>query len=235
MAIPLLNNTPTYELIVPSTKSRVLFRPFLVREQKILLIAAESQDKRQIMQAILELVQTCVKDISVNDLTTFDVDYIFTQIRAKSVGEKVELKVSCEECETANDIELNLEEVNIECENTEKIVKITDTISVKLKYPEYSTLLNSKKFFSAENNADIVMDIIFACISSIMTEDENINVRDEPREDLENFVESMTAEQFESISTFAQSMPTLKHTINFDCMNCNHHNERTLEGVDDFF
>lgn len=236
MALPSLNAAPKYELTVPSTKKKIRFRPFLVKEQKILLLAYESQDKRQIIQAIMDTVKTCTDDaVNVYDLTTFDVDYIFTQIRAKSVGEKVDLQIGCTSCEQANDVQVNLEEIKIECDKGSEVIKLTDQVSIKVKYPDYDRFINHSNIFDVESASEMIMEIIISSIDSIMTEDENIPAADESREELMNFIESMNAQQFEQVSKFVENMPVMKHEVKFKCINCGEENTRVLQGIDDFF
>lgn len=235
MALPLLNTAPKYELTIPSTKEKIRVRPFLVKEQKVLMIAYESQDKRQIIQAILDTVAACAEGVEPSKLTTFDIDYLFTQIRAKSVGEKVDLKINCSECGTGNDIQVVLDEIKIEQGVDSEVIQITDEISVRLKYPSYGDFLKNSKFFESETQSEVIMELMLACIHSIMTEEENILAKDEPREELVKFVDSMTAEQFEKVSTFVQNMPVLNHTVKYDCVSCGENNERVLQGIDDFF
>ena len=236
MALPSLNAAPKYELTVPSTKKKIRFRPFLVKEQKILLLAYESQDKKQIIQAIIDTVKSCTDDeINVYDLTTFDVDYIFTQIRAKSVGEKVDLQIACSSCEQANDVQVNLEDIQIECDKESEVIKLTDQVSVKVKYPDYDRFINHSNIFDAQSASEMVMEIIIASIDSIMTEEENIPAVNESKEELVNFVESMNSEQFEKINQFVENMPVMKHEVNFKCISCGEDNTRVLQGIDDFF
>jgi len=236
MALPKLNATPSYEVRVPSSGEILKFRPFLVKEQKILLIASESKDRRQIIRAMLDTIQNCIEeDIDVTKLTTFDVDYMFMQMRAKSVGEKVKLNLPCSDCEAVSDAEINLEDVTMNVEETERTVPITDQISVKLSYPTYFRFIKDNILENAESQSEILMEIIISCIDAIITEDEMINARDESREELMKFVESMTAGQFEDISQFVQNIPVLSHTLEFDCVGCGKHNEFKLEGLEDFF
>lgn len=235
MALPVLNVSPKYELTVPSTKKKVKFRPFLVKEQKVLLIAYESQDKKQILQAIIDTIKACVEGLENDELATFDVDYLFTQIRAKSVGEKVNVEIACEHCGILNPVEINLEDVKIEVEESSKVVKINDEISLKLKYPNYSQFLANQNFFEATSQSEMLMEIVYSCIESIMTEEENIRVIDEPREEIEKFVESLSSKQFEEISAFVQAMPQLKHQVDINCSSCGKESIRILEGIDDFF
>ena len=235
MALPQLNTSPKYQLKVPSTGKTARYRPFLVKEQKVLLIAYESQDKRAIIQSMLDTIGSCVEDVDLRKLTTFDIDYIFTQIRAKSVGEQVELNMQCTECETNNEVKVNLEDVQIEVKKQDMSVNITDDITVKLKYPDYSFFIRNPKILNSESQADVLVDIIISCIDAVQTKEESINIADEPREEVERFIESLTSAQFEKISKFVKDLPKLKHEVKFTCANCQHENTRTLEGLEDFF
>ena len=160
MALPKLNNdTPTYELIIPSTKKSVRFRPFLVKEQKNLLIAMESKDAKQILNSMLSCLDSCVEGINTNDLATFDVDYMFTQIRSKSVGEISEIMTNCANCNHQNKVSVDLSKIDMNAESVkETIIPITDKISVKMKYPTYKDMMENEKLFSDEAN---VVDVIF--------------------------------------------------------------------------
>jgi len=234
MALPSLNATPSYELTVPSTKQKLKFRPFLVKEQKILMLAYESQDKKQIIGAMLDTIKSCIDGVDVAKLTTFDVDYIFTQLRAKSVGEKIELNIPCEECGTKNLVEINVESIGIEIEETEKVVELTPEISVKLKYPSYYDFMNTLDIDN-KTQTETIMDIIIACMDSVMTEEENISLRDESKEEIVKFIDSMSTQQFELVSQFVQDMPQMEHTLNIKCISCEHEQETVLRGLDDFF
>lgn len=236
MALPKLTVTPSYELVVPSTQETVRFRPFLVKEQKILLIASESQDRKQIIRAMLDTIQSCVEeDIDITKLTTFDVDYMFMQMRAKSVGEKINVNLHCSNCETTNEVEINLEDVKLEVKESEKTVQVTDNVSVKLSYPTYFRFIKDNILENADTQSEVLMEIIVSCIDAVITEEEYINAKDETREELFQFVESMTADQFEEISGFVQNIPVLRHEVQYTCKECNTHNEFNLEGLEDFF
>ena len=235
MALPVLNEVPKYELTIPSTQEKVLFRPFLVKEQKILLLAYESKNRKQIVQAMLDTIGACAQTVDVMKLSTFDVDYIFTQIRAKSVGEKVELNVSCTECNTPNQTTVNLEEIVVDIPDRNMTVPITNEISIKLKYPNYGYYMASSTFFEIETQSEMMTEIAISCLDSVMTEEENISIKDESKEEITKFIESLTSSQFEKISNFVQNLPTLKHTIHYNCINCGVENNKELEGLDDFF
>lgn len=233
MALPSLNAAPSYELTIPSTGKKIKFRPFLVKEQKILMLAYESQDKKQIINAMLDTIDACIEDINCRTLTTSDVDYIFTQLRAKSVGEKIELNIACKECETKNPVTVNVEEVEISGDSKEKIVQLNETYSVKLKYPTYTDFMAN--IAEDKSETDTIMDIIVTCLDSIMTEEEIVSLKDETKEEVMSFVESMNTKQFEMITEFVQNIPQLKYTSNFKCVNCGSEQEFTLQGLDDFF
>ena len=236
MALPKLNSAPKYALTIPSTGQEIYFRPFLVKEQKVLLIAYESKDRRQIVKAILDTVEACVEtEIDSRLLTTFDVDYLFTQIRAKSVGEKVDLKVKCTHCEHFNDVQVNLEEIQVPEVEGSRVVELNEEISIKLQYPSYFQFIQNPKILESESDTETVMEVIIACMESIQTEEENILLKDESRDEIVRFLDSMTSEQFEKISTFVQQMPAMKKDIDFTCVSCDETTEVVLQGIDDFF
>lgn len=234
MALPSLNATPSYELTIPSTKKKYNYRPFLVKEQKILMLAYESKDKKQVINAMLDTVKSCIPEIDVKVLTTSDVDYIFTQLRAKSVGEKIELNIPCNNCSTQNPISVNVEEVKVNGDNAEKIIELTDKISVKLKYPTYFDFMSGMNLDS-ESQTETLMEIIISCLDSIMTEEENMLIRDEPKEEVIRFIESMNSQQFELISEFVQNIPQIEYNNKFKCISCGEEQEIKLQGLDDFF
>jgi hypothetical protein len=238
MALPKLNNdNPVYEMIVPSTKKTVKFRPFLVKEQKNLLIALEAQDGKQMLNAMLSCLESCVSDVNVKELATFDIDYMFTMVRSKSVGETSMITSSCNECEHENKISIDLSKIEMDTNNIiSSTIPINDQISVKMKYPTYEDMMNNEKIFDDDSRVvDVLFETIITCIHSVQTEEENIMVKDEPREEVERFISSLTNEQLNKITAFVDSMPTLSHMIEYNCENCNTHNQVELKGLQDFF
>lgn len=237
MALPQLDVAPKYELTIPSNKQKVQFRPFLVKEQKVLMLAYESQDKRQIVAGMIDILNNCIDgDIDVGTLPTYDIDYMFTQIRAKSVGEKIDLSIRCPACSAENPISVDLDSVKIEVNEPTKIVKLTDQISIKLRYPDYKTFLSNEKLFDENSSqTDVVFQIAATCIESIMTEEDNISAKDEPIEDIIQFIESMNADQFMEISNFVQEMPIMSHDVDIKCHSCGNDFKQELRGLDDFF
>lgn len=235
MALPQLNSAPSYRITIPSLGKQTTFRPFLVKEQKALLIAYETQDKTDIVRAITRTIHACIEEPIEETLTTFDVDYLFTQIRAKSVGEVVDLSIKCEECNMANDIAIELDDVKMTQEVQDNIIQLTDDVSLKMRYPSYDDFIQNEKLLNTESMTESMMELITVCLDSVLTEEERFSIKDESREDVVNFIDSMTSDQFERVTEFVQNMPAVSKDIEFTCAGCKHENNRTLRGMDDFF
>jgi hypothetical protein len=236
MALPRLNDIPQYELVIPSSGETVNYRPFLVKEQKVLLIAYESKDQRQIINAIMNCIASCLQeDIDVSKLSTFDADYIFTKIRSKSVGEKITVTAKCEECEHRSDAEIDLEKIQLLGDTKPSNIKITNEIDLKMKYPSYRDFISNEKLMAEEMSTASVFEMLTSCIESVMTEEENISLKDEPKEEIERFINSLTGEQFATVRGFVESMPKIILDFEFTCEACNKVNQHRLEGLQDFF
>jgi len=231
MTLPLLNDTPKYELKIPSTGKKVKYRPYLVKEEKILLMANESKDKQTILEAVVDTIRACTNNkINTKDLATFDLEYIFLKLRAKSVGENVTLYLPCseKECKQRNEVLVNLDEVQCPVsEDTETIIKITDDISVEMKYPTFAQV--------GDDASDAGFNMIASCIKAILTNEEKILLEDESPKEVQSFLESMTRVQFDSISNWVQNLPQVEYTIEFDCTSCGEHNEIEVKGLENFF
>lgn len=230
MALPKLNELPKYELTIPSSGQKVKFRPYLVKEEKVLMMAAESKDGNQMLNAVLDTIESCVQTkLDFRSLTTFDIEYIFIKLRSKSVGEVSNIILACKSCEHSNEIEINLEEIQCKGMNKEKYVKLDDNITVEMKYPSYKDIpLN-------ENETEIGFKLLTASLQAVITEDERIEIEDESPESVRDFLESMTKEQFEKISSFLLDMPQVKHTAHFNCEKCGEENTLELKGLTSFF
>jgi len=237
MALPKLNSSPAYGMTVPSSKQNITYRPFLVKEQKNLLIALESQNRRDILRSIIRTIESCVEEPLDHRLTTFDVDYMFTKIRSKSVGETSKVSVSCSNCGEQNEVSVELDNVEVTggLSPADAILPITDEVSVKMKYPTYDEFLLNENLSESSTVAEALMQLIVTCMDSIMTEEENISVRDETNEDIMSFLESMTSSQFEKLSDFANNIPSLTKNVEFKCESCGTDNNHVLRGLDDFF
>ena len=235
MALPKLNAAPTYEMKIPSTGKSVVYRPFLVKEQKNLLIAFEAQNRHDLVRAVIRTIEACVEEPIIGSLTTFDVDYMFTKIRAKSVGETADILVPCEECSVDNEVKVELDEVTVSGSIPEKLIKINEQVTVKMKFPTYEEFLSNQTLLDSTSATEALLQLIVTCMDSVLTEEEKFSIKDEPQEEIINFLESMTTEQFAKISVFAASIPALTQDLEFACTSCGHTNKKTLKGLDDFF
>jgi len=236
MALPKINDVPKYELVIPSTKQAVKFRPFLVKEQKVLLMAMESQDSKQIVNAITDTIKVCLlSDTDFNKLTSFDVEYLFIQIRAKSVGERSNISLLCQQCDESTEVVVNLEKIVVDVPKTAMSVKLNDQYTLKLRYPTYTSMLQNEIISQAKSATEMIYQLIVVCLDSLQSQEINIKFDDEPRDEVTKFLEGLTSQQFDQLVSFVQNSPKLTHTINFDCKHCKHPNTVTLEGIQDFF
>lgn len=234
MSLPKLNNVPKYKITVPSTNKEVTFRPFLVKEEKILLIALESQDPVQIATAITDTVISCIsEEISRKDLKSYDIEFLFLKIRAKSVGETANLLFKCESCDTENEVSVNLEEIKMNVVEIDNRIKISNNIYIEMKHPTFESISRNKKL-TTNSPTTQVFGLIQESISAVLTEDERIDIKDVTDEEFQEFIESMTQEQFTKIREYIESIPKLSHDINYSCKNCNTNNDITLEGLQNF-
>ena len=241
MALPKLNQAPSYELIIPSTGEKLEYRPFLVKEQKILLMALETQDQKMIFKSIFDTLVACVSNNkNLNKLKTFDVEFIFLQMRSKAVGETTDLALKClnEECAVDNPIKIPFTGLApiIDKDITNKIA-IGDEYSLNLEYPTFLQVANMDydEDKPAGTNASDIFETALLCLHSLDTEDEKVFFKDESKEEAEEFMGSLTAKQFESIITFAETIPIIKYDAKIKCPKCNNENEYNLRGMQDFF
>ena len=233
-ALPKLNATPTHELTIPSSGQKVSYRPYLVKEEKILLLAFESQDEKQAMQAMVDTIIACVNEkLNPKTFTSFDVEYMFTQIRSKSVGETTKINVACSECGTNNEQTINLAELKVEVPETNNVIELTDNISVELKYPSFEAFI--KNYGKDQTETEFSYMVINNCIDAVINGETRISADEVSLKDIKEFVESMNSKQFQSVADYIQSMPTLEKTVEFECTNCSHKNNTTLRGISDFF
>lgn len=237
MALPVINETPKYPLTIPSTQKKVFFRPFLVKEQKTLLMALESQDQKTIIRAISDIIDSCVIDpVNSRSLATFDVEYMFTQIRCKSVGETSQVKIKCSECSGEEEVNIDLSKIKVEINGPLPNIQLTSQYVLKMKYPRYDELLGMMPEDDVKPSlSDILFKLAVTCLDQLLTDDEVINFSEETYEEKVKFLDNLNSDQFKEIMTFVRSLPKIKEDVAFDCSSCGHHNEYTLEGLDDFF
>lgn len=237
MALPVLNDFPKYSVVIPSSKKKVQFRPFLVKEQKILLMALESQDQEQIINGLIDIMKGCLYDVDVNSLTMFDLEYLFTQIRSKSVGETSKIGLKCTECDHTNIVDIKLDDIQLKEITTSNKIKLNDQYMVEMRYPTLGRLTKDPEamFKPMNTRTEAVYEMILQCMYSLKTEDEVILFENETREEIDKFLGGLTSTQFEDIGNFVLTIPTLNYDVDFTCENCSHENKQTLEGLQDFF
>ena len=239
MALPKLT-VPEYEAILPSTEKVIKYRPFLVKEEKVLLTALEAEDDDIMADAIRQIVNNCVlEELDVFKLPTFDIEYLFLRLRAKSVGEKVTLGLrpwGCPNnegklCEKSTEVEINLEEVKvIKDENHSSKIMLNDEIGVKMKYPDIKNI----NIIDADS-AITGMNIVRNCVDMVFTKDETFERDSFTDEELEEFIDSLNSDQFKKIKEFFDTMPTLKYTTKYKCGTCGEEKETILQGLSSFF
>jgi hypothetical protein len=220
---------------LPSTGEKISMRPYLVREEKVLLVALESKDAMQIQQAVRNLIMSCCDIKDVGKLTSFDIEFLFLNLRAKSVGEKIKIGMKCEECETMNDIEINIDDIKVSNLDVEKTFMLDQQkkIGMTLRYPTMDSLENIDL-----NKLDTVqglMDLVVASVDTIFDDDNVYNADEETKEDLVDFVESFGSEQFKMIQDFFTNVPAMSYEDTFCCTNCQHENTIGLKGLQSFF
>ena len=233
MSLPVIN-TPTYELVVPSTKETLVYRPFLVKEEKILLMAMEEEKDTQLNRALKQVVNNCTfEKLDVGKLPLFDLEYIFLRIRAKSVGEVAKIQVLCEDDgETYVPVEIDLESIEVEFqEDHSSTIDLTDDISIQMGYPTFEFL----NFKADQTEVNQLFDIIGSSIQRVYEGETVYEKVDFSKKDLKVFLESLTSEQFLKVQKFFETMPRLRHKIEVTNPKTKKKNEITLEGLQAFF
>jgi len=245
MALPKIN-TPTYELKIPSTGQKVKYRPFLVKEEKLLLIAIEDGSVKAMSKAMNNIISDCTEgEVEIKTLAPFDIEYFFLQLRGKSVGDILDLSfhkpknVSCgkelEDCSEICEIKINIDDITVDSsEVKDSKIKLTDTIGVKVNYPQLEII---QKFASTGENvsANNVFELINECIEYIWDGEEIYKAKDSTKKEITEFVESLSTIQFNKIREFFDGMPKLKHDVTWKCPKCDKEAPMVLEGIDAFF
>ena len=231
--------TPTYELELPSTGETIQYRPFPVKEEKLLVIALESEDNKQITTAIKTVIKNCIltKNIKVESLPTFDIEYLFLNIRGKSVGEELEVNIICpDDGETQVPVKINLDDIQVQ-KDEEHInrIKLDGSIMMEMKYPSLDQFIKNNFDFDNKNAMDQSFELIGSCIDKIFTEDEVWSTADVTKKELNEFLESMNSSQFKDIEKFFETMPKLSHKIKVRNPKTDVESEVVLEGLASFF
>ena len=231
--------TPTYELVLPSTEQPIQFRPFLVKEEKLLVLALESEDTKQITTAIKAVLKSCVltKGIKVEQLPTFDIEFLFLNIRGKSVGEELEVNIVCPDDEkTQVTVDINLDDIEVQKnEEHNKQIKLDENLMMEMKYPSLDQFIKNNFDFNEKNQMDQSFQLIASCIDKIYNEDEVWATADCTKKEVNDFLEQMNSGQFKLIETFFETMPKLSHTISVTNPKTKVESDVVLEGLASFF
>ena len=235
--------TPTYELTLPSNKKKISYRPFLVKEEKILILAMESEDPIEVTRAVKNVLKECVltKGIKIDSLPSFDIEYLFLNIRAKSVGESVELLITCPDDGTTQvECSVNIQEIQVKIpEDHTSEIKIDDSIVVKMKYPSLQEFIdNNFNFSNASDSKETInksFDIVASCIDMVYSKEESWSASDVTKKELVEWLETFDSNQFKGIEKFFDTMPKLTHVMTVNNPNTGVDNEIVLEGLSSFF
>ena len=233
--------TPSYELELPSTGKTIQYRPFLVKEEKLLVIALESEDTKQITNAIKAVIKSCVltKGVKVEALPTFDIEFLFLNIRGKSVGEDIDLKLVCPDDEkTEVSVSINLDDIKVQkLEGHTKQIKLDDNLMMELKYPSLNEFIknNFDPNDKSKNPMDQSFDLIGSCIDKIYNEDEVWVADDCSKKEINEFLDSMYSNQFKEVEKFFETMPKLSHTVKVYNPTTKVESDVVLEGLASFF
>ena len=236
MPLPKIS-TPTYELTVPSTGKNIKFRPFLVKEEKILIIAMESQSDKQIAQAVNDVLSNCIltKGVNIDDFSTFDIEYLFLNIRGKSVGESVDVMITCPDDNTTKvPVQVNLDDIKIlKNDKHQRDIPLDGNLTMRMKYPSMGEFV--KNNFSVNMQVDDTFDLVCSCIEQVFSEEESWSASDCTKKELHEFLEQLDSGQFKKIEQFFETMPKLSHTLKVTNPNTKVVNKITLEGLNAFF
>jgi len=238
MPLPKIS-TPTYELEIPSSKKVIKYRPFLVKEEKVLIIAMESEDTKQIANAVKTVISSCIlsKGVKVDELSTFDIEYLFLNIRGKSVGEDVEVLITCPDDNiTQVPVLINLDEIQIQiADDHTRDIKLDDNLILRMKYPSMEEFIKTNFASGEQIGVTETFDLIAACIEQVYNEEESWAASDCTKKELSEFIEQLSSKQFKQIEKFFDTMPKLSHKIKILNPNTNVESEVVLEGLSAFF
>ena len=237
MPLPKIN-TPTYELTLPSNGKKIKYRPFLVREEKILIMALETEDQKQITAAIIQILTACImtRGVKLNELATFDIEYLFLNVRSKSVGETISLNLICPDDEkTSVEVSIDLDSIKVKKDKSHtNTVKLDNNLSLKLKYPSMKQFIESN-FEAGVETVSNTMDVVISSIDMIYNEEESWNASESTKKELEDFIDQLNTKQFKLIENFFDTMPKLSHKIKVKNPKTDVESTVLLEGLAAFF
>ena len=230
--------TPTYELVLPSSNKKIKYRPFLVKEEKVLIIALESQDQKQIANAVKSIIKSCIlsRGIKVEKLSTFDIEYLFLNIRGKSVGEDIEVMVTCpDDGKTQVPMSINIDSIQVKkSDEHNPDIKLDDQFTLRMRYPSLSEFIKSN-FTMEDMKVDDTFELIASCVDQVYSEEESWTQEDCTKKELVDFIEQLNSSQFKQIEKFFDTMPKLSHKVKVTNPNTKVESEIVLEGLQNFF
>lgn len=235
MSLPIILNAPSYEVELPLSKKTVKYRPYLVKEEKLLMMAMESQDQKQILRAVQEIIEACTfGEVKAKTLPTAELELLFLKLRSKSVGETTQIGYECKNCGTKNELVVNLETVELtQPKKTDSKIMLTDKVGVIMKFPTADDV--TRAIGSNEGEVKNTFAIITSCIEAIFDDNGVYEAANIERKEVESFVDSLNSLQFKKIQEFFEGLPKLSHDASFDCGNCGTHNKLVIEGLQAFF
>ena len=235
MALPKID-VPRYPVTIPSTGEEFIMRPYLVKEEKILLLAMESQDPKQIALAIRNLITNCIEgDVDIDTLAAFDIEKLFLELRAISVGEKIQLQTKCqaEGCEHPNAVEIDITDIQLkDFDPADSIIKLSEDVGVTMRYPTIDLLGDVEGDL---DSLDTLMSIVISCINTIFDDENVYDCKKENIEEVQDFIDNLTSDQFKLISAFFQNTPVLEYDLKFNCEKCELESSYELRGLQSFF
>ena len=239
MPLPKIN-TPTYELVLPSSGKKIKYRPFLVKEEKILIMALESEDSKQITNAIKDVLTDCIlsRGIKIEKLATFDIEYLFLNVRAKSVGETVEVNITCpDDGETQVQVEIDIDSIKVQKSDTHSdIIQLDNNLSLQMNYPSLNQFIETNFEVGGEKSeVEQSLNVIMSCIKQVYSSEEAWDATDCSKKELKDFVEQMNSKQFKQVEDFFNTMPKLSHTLKVTNPNTKVKSDVTIEGLASFF
>ena len=238
MPLPKIS-TPTYEMVLPSSNKKIKYRPFLVKDEKVLILAMESQDTATVANAVKDVLKNCIlsRGIKVEKLSTFDIEYLFLNIRGKSVGEAIEVMVTCpDDGKTQVPTSINIDEIKVIIDDDhQRDIKLDDTYSLRMRYPSLDEFVKNNFATASDISVDDTFDLIASCVDQVYSEEESWAAADCTQKELTQFVESLNSNQFKEVEKFFDTMPKLSHTVRVINPNTKKENEVVLEGLQNFF
>ena len=223
-------STPTYREIIPSSKKEISIKPFKVKDEKILLMAAESKDDKQMVDSLKKVVENCTEGVEVDKLASYDIEYLFIKIRSKSVGEIAEIGVKCNNCDTQNSVKVDLGEIVVNTENERvKNIKVNDELIFEMREPNIDDVATPTK------DADGVVKFLSRCVNKVYYGEDVIDVSPVEYDDVSNILLQLTSSQFQPFQNYINSMPKVTKEISFTCTHCGNVQNNKLEGLSDFF